>query len=82
MDWTTVWSGFDHQQRYQISSVASVSRLALGPTQPPIQWVLGVLSLRVKRSRSVTLTTYPHVVPRSIMSRSYTSSPLKRLHGM
>jgi hypothetical protein len=25
------------------------SRLALGPTQPPIQWVSGVLSLGVKR---------------------------------
>jgi len=25
-----------------------VSRTALGPTQPPIQWVLGALSLGVK----------------------------------
>jgi hypothetical protein len=25
-------------------SLASVSRQALGPTQPPVQWVLGVLS--------------------------------------
>jgi hypothetical protein len=29
----------------------------------------------IKRSRGVTLTTHPHLVPRSIMSRSYTSSP-------
>jgi hypothetical protein len=29
--------------------------------------------------RGVTLTTHPHLVPRSSMSRSYTSSP-KRLH--
>jgi hypothetical protein len=29
-----------------------------------------------KRGRGVTLTTHPHVVPRSRMSRSYTSSPL------
>jgi hypothetical protein len=35
-----------------------------------------------KRGRGVTLTTHPHLVPRSGMSRSYTSSPLKRLHGV
>jgi hypothetical protein len=28
-----------------------------------------------KRGRGVTLTTHPHLVPRSRMSRSYTSSP-------
>jgi hypothetical protein len=27
---------------------STVSRLALGPTQPPIQWVLGVLSQGIK----------------------------------
>jgi hypothetical protein len=31
-----------------------------------------------KRGREVTLTTNPHLVPRSRMSRSYISSPLKR----
>jgi hypothetical protein len=35
----------------------------------------------VKRGRSVTLTTHLHLVPRSRMSRSYTSPP-KRLHGV
>jgi len=30
----------------------------------------------------VMLTTHPHLVPRSWMSRSYTSSPPKRLHGV
>jgi hypothetical protein len=59
---------------------ASVSRPALGPTQPLVQWVPGVLSPGVKRDRGVTLTTHPHLVPRSRMSMSYTSSPLKRLH--
>jgi hypothetical protein len=46
-----------------------------GPTQPPIQWVPGVLSPGVKRGRGVTLTTHPHLEPRLSMSRSYTSSP-------
>jgi hypothetical protein len=61
--------------------VYSVSRPALRPTQPPFQWIPGVLSLEVKRGRSVTLTIHSHLVPRSGMSRSYTSSPPWRLHG-
>jgi hypothetical protein len=52
-----------------------VSRPALRPTQPPVQWVPGVLSPGVKRGRGVTLTTLPHLVPRSRMNRSYTPLP-------
>jgi hypothetical protein len=54
--------------------LASVSRLALGPTQPPVQWVPGVLSPGLKCSQGVTLTTHPHLVPRLRVSRSYSSS--------
>jgi hypothetical protein len=54
--------------------LASVSRLALGATQPPIQWVPCVLSPEVKQSWGMMLTTHPHLVPRSKMSRSCTSS--------
>jgi hypothetical protein len=34
---------FDPRQRQRIFPLASVSRPALGPTQPPVQWVTGVL---------------------------------------
>jgi hypothetical protein len=51
-------------------------------TQPPIQWVPGVLSPGVKSGRGMTLTTRPHLVPRLRMSRSYISSPPMCLHGV
>jgi hypothetical protein len=59
----------------RIFSVASASRPALGPTQPPVLWVPGVLSSGLKRGRGVSLTTHPYLVPSSRMSTSYTSSP-------
>jgi hypothetical protein len=67
-------SGFDPRQGQRIFLLAPASRPALGPTQPPIKWVPGVLSPEVKRGRGVTLTTHPPLVPRLSMSRSYTSS--------
>jgi hypothetical protein len=42
----------------------------------------GVLSPGVKRGRGVTLTAHPHLMPRSRMSWSYTSSAPKRKHGV
>jgi hypothetical protein len=42
----------------------------------------GVLTPVLKRDLSVTLTTHPHLVQGSSISRSYTSSPPKRLHGV
>jgi hypothetical protein len=68
-DWKT---GFDPWQGQSIL-LGCTSRLAVGPTQPPIQWILGVLSPGVKQSRGVTLTTHPHLVLRSRTSRSCTS---------
>jgi hypothetical protein len=44
-------------------SLASVSRSALRPTQPPVQWIPGVLSPGVMRGRGVTLTTHHHLGP-------------------
>jgi hypothetical protein len=42
----------------------------------------GVLSAELKRCRSVTLITHPYLLPRSRISKSYTSSPPKRIHGV
>jgi hypothetical protein len=59
----------------------TVSRLALGPTQRPIQWVPGDLSLGVKQSgREADHSHY--LVSRSKNVWSYTSIPPIRLHGM
>jgi hypothetical protein len=61
---------FDPLQRQTIFHLDSVFRPALRFTQPPMQWVPGI-----NRGRSVTLTTYPHLVRQSRMSRICTSSP-------
>jgi hypothetical protein len=72
----------DPGREERILPLTSVSRPALEPTQPPVQWVSGALSPELKRGRFVTLTTHPHLVPMSRMSRSYTFCPAKRLRGM
>jgi hypothetical protein len=41
--------GFDFRRGLGIFLFTTASRTALGPTQPPIQWVQGALSLEVKR---------------------------------
>jgi hypothetical protein len=73
MDWMTRRLRFNPRQR--VFPLTSVSRLAVVPTQPPVQWVPGVLSPGVKCGQGMMLTTHPHLVSRSWMSRHYTSSP-------
>jgi hypothetical protein len=67
-------------QGFRLVPLASASRPALGSTQPPVQWVLGVLSAGLRRGWGVTLTTHPHLVTRCRLNRSYTSSPPKLFH--
>jgi hypothetical protein len=49
MGWMIEVLGFDSWQGLGIFLFTTVSRMALGPTQPPIQWVLGAISLGVKQ---------------------------------
>jgi hypothetical protein len=57
-DWKT-GSGDRPFIREEIFPLTSVSRPALGPTQPPVQCVPDVLSPGLKRCRGVTMTTIP-----------------------
>jgi hypothetical protein len=47
--WTIGWLWFESRWGLGIFHFDTVSRPALGPKQPPIQWVPGALSLGVKR---------------------------------
>jgi hypothetical protein len=58
--------GFDSWWGLGIFLLITVSKLALGPTQPPIQWVLEALSLGVKQPGHEADHS-PLLVPRSRM---------------
>jgi hypothetical protein len=49
MSWTIRVLGFDSRRGLGIFLFTTASRTAVGPTQPPIQWVPWALSLGVKR---------------------------------
>jgi hypothetical protein len=49
MGWTIGVIGFDSRPGLGIFLFTTASRTAVGPTQPPIQWVPGALSLGTKR---------------------------------
>jgi hypothetical protein len=67
--------GFDCQRGLGILLCTTASRTVLKPTQPPIQWVPGSLSLTVKRPGREA----DHSLPSSAEvknARNYTSTPL------
>jgi hypothetical protein len=66
--------------RGKIFLLSTMSRLALEPTQPLIQWIPGALSLRVKW-QVLNLITHLYLVPRSRMVELYLHS-LICLHGI
>jgi hypothetical protein len=79
--WTIGVLGFDSLRGLGILLFTTASRTALGPTQPPIQWVPGSLSLGVKRL-GCEADHSPPSVPRSKNEWSCTSTPPIRLHDV
>jgi hypothetical protein len=74
MGWTIGVLGFDSRRRLGIFLFTTASRTALGPTQPPIHWLSGALSLGVKRLGCEA----DHSPPSSAYVKnawSYTSTP-------
>jgi hypothetical protein len=74
-DWTTGRSRFDSRQRRKDFSSSLCVQTGSGAHPVFCTLVSRVLSPGLKRGRGVTLTTHPHLVPRSRMSRGYTSPP-------
>jgi hypothetical protein len=74
------WSGVRVPADFGVFLFTTASILALGPTEPPIQWVAGALSLEIKRPEGEA----DHSPPSSIEVKnvwSYISTPSIRLHG-
>jgi hypothetical protein len=78
--WTTDWMmGFESRKILGIFLFSTASRLALGPTEPPIQRVPGAISLGIKRPGRES----DHSPPSSAEvknARSYTSDLPIHLH--
>jgi hypothetical protein len=73
--------GFDSRQGLGICPFITASRTALGPTQPPIQWVPEALSLGLKRSgREADESPSSGAEVRN--EWIYTSNPPIRIHGV
>jgi hypothetical protein len=73
MGWTM---GFDSRYSQDIFIFSTAYRSALGPTQPPIQWEPGAISLG-ESGRGVKLTIHLHLVSESIMVEKYLHGPTR-----
>jgi hypothetical protein len=71
----------DSRRGLEIFLFTTASRTALGPTQPPIQWVPEALSLGVKRSGREADYSPPSSVEVKVCVKLYLHSPI-RLHGV
>jgi hypothetical protein len=83
--WVSGWKigvlGFDSRGGVGIFLFTTASVQAQRPTQPPIQWVPGSLSLRVKRPKRKADHS-PNLMPSLKNEWSYTFTPPIRLHGV
>jgi hypothetical protein len=73
--------GIDSWRGLGIFLFTTASRTALGPTQPPIQWVPGTLSLGVKRAGREADHSHPSSAEVKELVELYLHSPI-RLHGV
>jgi hypothetical protein len=81
MGWMIRVLGFDSQQGLGIFLFTIASRMALEPTQPPIQWVSGAFFLGVKQLGCEADHSPPSSAEVNNMW-SYTSTPPVCLNGM
>jgi hypothetical protein len=79
--WTIGALGFDSRREPGIFLFTTASRTALGPIQPPIQWVRGALSLGVRRPGREADRSPPSSAEIKDAWR-YNSTPPRRLHGV
>jgi hypothetical protein len=79
--WTIGVLEFDSRRGLENFLFTTVSRRALGPTQPPIQWVPGALSLGVQQLGHEADHSPPSCAEVK-NAWSYTSTPPIHLHGV
>jgi hypothetical protein len=73
--------GFDSRRGLGIFLFTTASRTALGPTQPPLQWLPGALCLGVKRPGRETDHSPPSSAEVKECVKLYLHSPI-RLHSV